>query len=97
MAAAKLVRVPMDLALITPFGPPVCMRENLSHSSLSAKANAEGHSVWRRYPDFVIHGTLNPLFAGEISFGCLNRNVTEQKLDLFEFASGMAKPSTAPA
>jgi len=27
--------------------------------------------------------------------GCLNRNVTEQKLNLFEFTSGsMAKPST---
>jgi hypothetical protein len=41
---------------------------------------------------------LNPLFATEISFGCLNRNVTEQKLDLFEFASGgMAGPSTGSA
>jgi len=61
------------------------------------KADAEGHSVRRLQPDFVIHGTLDPLFAAEISFGCPNRNLTEQKLDLFEFAScSMAEPSTAP-
>jgi hypothetical protein len=55
-------------------------------------------SVWRLYPDFVIDGTLNSLFAAEISFGCLNRNVTEEKLNLFEFASSrMAKPSAGSA
>ena len=31
---------------------------------------------------FVTDGSLNPLFATEISSDCLNRNVTEQKLDL---------------
>jgi hypothetical protein len=52
-------------------------------------------SVWRLYPDFVIDGTLNPLFATEISLGCLNRNVTKQELDLLQFASGgVAKPCT---
>ena len=57
-----------------------------------------GRSVWRLYPDCVIDGTLNPLFATERSFGCLNRNVTEQELDLFEFASGgVAKPCTGSA
>jgi hypothetical protein len=57
-----------------------------------------GRSVWRLYPDFVIDGSLNPLFATQIALGCLNRNVTEQKLDLFEFSSGgMAKPSTGSA
>jgi hypothetical protein len=50
------------------------------------------------YSDFVIDGTLNPLFAAEISLGCLNRDVTEQILDLFEFASAsMAEPSTGSA
>ncbi len=29
------------------------------------------------YSDFVVDGTLNALFATEISFGCLNGNVTE--------------------
>jgi hypothetical protein len=41
---------------------------------------------------------LNPLFATEISLGGLNRNVTEQKLDLLQFASGgVAKPCTGSA
>jgi hypothetical protein len=35
-ATAKLVRVPMDLALITLYGPPVCLRKRWLHSSLSA-------------------------------------------------------------
>jgi hypothetical protein len=52
-------------------------------------------SVWRLYPDFVIDGTVNPLFATEISFRRLSRNVTEQELDLLQFASrGVAKPCT---
>jgi hypothetical protein len=50
------------------------------------------------YSDFVVDGALNPLFAPEISFGCLNRNVTEQKLDLLQLASGgVAKPCTGSA
>jgi len=34
-------------------------------------------SARRLYSDFVVDGTLNALFATEISFGCLNENVTE--------------------
>jgi len=34
-------------------------------------------SARRLYSDFVVDGTLNALFATEISFGCLNGNVTE--------------------
>jgi len=52
-------------------------------------------SPQRLYSDFVVDGTFNPLFATEISFGCLNRNVTKQEVDLLQFASGsMAKPCT---
>jgi hypothetical protein len=55
-------------------------------------------SAGRFYPDLVIDGTANALFASEASFCGLNGNVTEQKLDLFEFASGgMTKPSTGSA
>jgi hypothetical protein len=55
-------------------------------------------SARRLYSDFVVDSTLNPLIAAEISLCCLNRNMTEQKLDLFEFASGgMAEPSTCSA
>ncbi len=40
------------------------------------------------YSDFVIDGTLNPPDLQPRSFGGLNRNLTEQKLDLLQFASG---------
>jgi hypothetical protein len=57
-----------------------------------------GRSAWRLYPDFAIDGTLNPQFATEISFGCRNRNVTEQELDPLQFASGgVAKPCPGSA
>jgi len=46
------------------------------------KAETERHSVRRLYPEFVVDGIANPLFAAQISFGCLNRNVAKQKLDL---------------
>ena len=50
------------------------------------------------YSDFVVDSILNPLFATEISFGGLNRNVTKQKLDLLQFASGgVAKSCTGSA
>jgi len=62
------------------------------------KADTERPSARRLYPNLVVHGTSNPLFAAEIPFGCLNRNVAEQKLDLFQLAPrSMAKPSTGPA
>src|ERR1700745_659173 len=64
----------------------------------SAKRTRSVPSTRRLYSDFVVHGILNPLFATEISFRCLNRNVTEQKLDLLRFASGgVAKPCTGSA
>jgi hypothetical protein len=43
-------------------------------------------SARRFYSDFVVECTLKALFATEISFGGLNRNVTEQKLDLLQLA-----------
>jgi hypothetical protein len=47
---------------------------------------------------FFVDCTLNPLFATEILFCGLNRNVTEQKLDLLQLASGcVAKPCTGSA
>jgi len=40
---------------------------------------------------------LNPLLAAKVSFGRLNRNVPQKKLNLFHFASrNMAEPSTGP-
>jgi len=45
--------------------------------------------------NLVVNGTLNPLLATEISFGCLNRNVTEQKLNLLQFAPSCVTESSA--
>lgn len=79
------------------------MRANRTLSKIVSELSANGtqmggRSVWRFYPDFVIDGAMNPLFATEISLGCLNRNVTEQELDLLQFASGgVAKPCTGSA
>ena len=68
-----------------------------ANSSMVAYSDL-GASVRRLNANLVIYSTLNPLFATEISFGCLNRNVTEQKLNLFEITSGsMAKSSTGSA
>jgi hypothetical protein len=33
--------------------------------------------------DAVVHGTSNPLLAAEVALGRLDRNVREQKLNLF--------------
>jgi len=49
----------------------------------SANSDREGGRLaWWLDANLVIDSTTNPLFAAEISFGCLNGNVTEQKLDL---------------
>ncbi len=64
----------------------------------SAKRTQAARSARGLYSDFVVDGILDPLFAAEIAFGCLNGNVTEQKLDLLQFASGrVTEPSAGPA
>jgi hypothetical protein len=56
------------------------------------------HSTRWFYSDLVVDGASNPLLATKISLGGLNRNVTEQKLDLLQFASGgVAKPCAGSA
>ena len=48
--------------------------------------------------DLVVDGTLNSLFATEVSLRCLNRNVTEQRLNLLQFpARVVAKSCTGTA
>jgi len=37
------------------------------------------------YPNLVIDGTANALFASEVTFRGLNGNVAKQKLDLLQF------------
>jgi hypothetical protein len=45
--------------------------------------------------DAIINCILDPLLEAEISLSCLNRDMTEYKLDLFQFATGnVAQAST---
>jgi hypothetical protein len=39
-------------------------------------------------PEPVIHGIPDLLLAAKVLLGCLNGNVPEQELDLFELAAG---------
>lgn len=39
--------------------------------------------------DVIIHGVPEPLFASEVPFGRLHRNVAEQELDLFQFTTSL--------
>jgi len=36
----------------------------------------------------VVHGVPGLLFASEVALGCLNRDMSEQELDLVQFATG---------
>jgi hypothetical protein len=44
--------------------------------------------VLRFDADPIVYRSANPLFAAEISFGCLDRHVAEQELDLLQLSSG---------
>jgi len=47
--------------------------------------------------DAIIDRRPNPLLAAEVSLGCLNRDMSQQELDLFQFASrNMAQTSARP-
>jgi len=51
--------------------------------------------VWLN-PDVVIHRAANALFASQVALRSLNRNMPEQKLDLFKFsARSLAQTSAA--
>ncbi len=46
-------------------------------------------------PNPIIYSVLEALFAPEITFGRLDRDMAEKELNLLQFASGlMAKPGT---
>jgi hypothetical protein len=47
--------------------------------------------------DAIIDRRPNPLLAAKVSLGCLNRDMSQQELDLFQFAScSVAKTSARP-
>ena len=48
-------------------------------------------------PDSIIHGGADALFAAQVSFGGLDRNMAKQKLDLLQFASRYVAQPSAPS
>ena len=44
----------------------------------------------------VVHGSSNSLFAADIAFGYLHRNVPEMELNLLQFSAGYASDREAP-
>ena len=52
------------------------------------------HSAWLN-PKLVVYSGPEPLFAADVAFRSLHRDMTEKELDLFKFsAGGVAKPRT---
>jgi hypothetical protein len=47
--------------------------------------------------NIVVHGIPQSLFAAQIPFGCLDANVSEQELNLFEFSPGLVAQARACA
>jgi hypothetical protein len=43
--------------------------------------------------DSIVHGVLKLLFAPDVSLRCLDRSVSKQKLNLFEFAAALMADS----
>lgn len=62
----------------------------VQHSAVVAKGRViRPLKASRRYstrPGFGVHREAQFLFASEVSFGGLNRNMPEEKLDLLQFA-----------
>jgi hypothetical protein len=47
--------------------------------------------------DAIIDRRSNPLLAAKVSLGCLNRDMSQQELDLFQFAAcSVAQTSARP-
>jgi hypothetical protein len=52
-------------------------------------------SKYRLNANAVVHGTLKPLFATQVLFSGLNRDMSQQELNLLKLASSaMTKPGT---
>jgi hypothetical protein len=49
-------------------------------------------------PDLIIDSVAKALLAAQVSLRCLHRDVSQQKLDLLQFTTGlMTKTGTSPA
>ncbi len=48
-------------------------------------------------PDLVVYGMAQLLFASQVPFGGLNRDMPQQKLNLFKFAAGEIEQASTRA
>jgi hypothetical protein len=64
------------------------------------RISRQHHLQWRFWlqSDSIVNGILEALFAPEVLLCGVDRDVTQQKLQLLEFASGLvAQPCTSPS
>jgi hypothetical protein len=54
-----------------------------------AAGNRAGSRTARIQPDGIIHSILKALFAAKLLLCSFDRDVSEEKLNLFEFATGL--------
>jgi hypothetical protein len=47
--------------------------------------------------DSIVHRSANPLFAAEITFGCLDRDMAKEELDVLQLSAGGAAQLRARA
>jgi|GraSoi2013_115cm_1033766.scaffolds.fasta_scaffold108679_2 hypothetical protein len=78
----------------------VALTESAGHLATCRQAfrNVLSSRRSRLETDSIIDRGSNPLLTAEIAFSGLNRNVTQEELNLFQLApSGVAEPSTSSA
>jgi hypothetical protein len=62
-------------------------RQTRSHGRMVA--DAPRSVAWLRFnADPIVHRSANALFVAEIAFGCLDRDVAKQELDLLQLSAG---------
>ena len=66
---------------------PPC-RQGAAYPLLAAPMAETCATLFRLNSELVVDGATQPLFASEVSFGRLNRNVSEQELNLVQFSAG---------
>ena len=65
--------------------PEVELREEASVPEVGFGAITTPSGVFQ--PEFVVHGLAESLLAAKITFGSLNRCMSEQKLNLLKFST----------
>jgi hypothetical protein len=71
----------------THFGRVVGHSEVIQLDGLSATRSGERVPQLGFDADLVVHSSANPLFAPEITLGCLDGDVPEKELDLIQFST----------